>query len=91
MADENIINVQEDEGVAPAGETKAEKFKRLATYRTQKALKALSSLENLSNRASYEYTEEDVEKIFGALTAKIEKTRALFSKTEKKEEDEFKL
>ena len=43
-----------------AGESKAEKFVRLAELRMTKALKGIENLANLSNRSSYEYTDEQV-------------------------------
>lgn len=48
------------------GETKAEKFARLASSRTTRAIQAIDSLGKLSSSA-YEYTPEQIDKIFGAL------------------------
>ena len=45
-------------------ETKREKFVRLAEARTNKILKMIELLGNLSNTSSYEYTEEDVNRIY---------------------------
>ena len=53
-------------------ETKSEKFKRLATLRVSKLLKGIDILGNLSSPA-YEYTDEEVTKIFSALADKINK------------------
>lgn len=47
---------------APEGETKAQKFSRLATARVNKVLKAIKNIGNLST-SGYEYTPEQVEKI----------------------------
>lgn len=66
-------------------ETKAEKFIRLGEFRMNKALKAIESLENLANKGSYEYTSEQVERMFSALEGKVAKARDKFNtgKTEK--------
>jgi hypothetical protein len=42
-------------------------FRRLAQQRTVNALDVIRKIENLSNRANYEYTPEQIEKIFGTL------------------------
>lgn len=52
---------------APANETKAQKFRRLANYRVPKALKALAAVENLGSRSQYEMTEQQADKIIEAL------------------------
>ena len=46
------------------GETKEEKFKRLATRRTNDVLEKLRILGNLSNRANYNYADDQGPKIF---------------------------
>lgn len=52
-------------------ETKRAKFQRLAEKRMNKALESLRILGQLSNRAVYDYTEEDVDAMFGALNGVI--------------------
>ncbi|MEW6102740.1 MAG: hypothetical protein AB1630_02790 [bacterium] len=66
-------------------ETKEERFKRLASTRTNKILKAINVLGNCSNRQVYSYTERDIEKIFSAIEAKMKETRVrfIFPKEEK--------
>ena len=44
-----------------------EKFVRLATKRVNTALKALQLIGNLSNKSNYDYSQQDVQKIFRAL------------------------
>lgn len=51
----------------PANETKAGKFSRLATMRVKKAIKALTTIGGLSG-STYEYTEDQVEKIDSLIT-----------------------
>lgn len=69
-----------------ANESKADKFKRIATYRTNNALKILRSLGQLSAPA-YEYTPEQVEKIFGAIQKALDEAKEKFNKTKPKEEE----
>ena len=54
-------------------ETKREKFVRIAQSRTEKALSAIANLGGLTAKTNYEYTQEDWEKIFSALTAEMNK------------------
>ena len=44
-----------------------EKFVRLATKRVNAALKAMHLIGNLSNKSNYDYSQQDVQKIFRAL------------------------
>lgn len=48
-----------------------DKFVRLATKRVNNAIKAINLIGNLSNKSNYDYTDEDVAKIFRALQAEI--------------------
>ena len=52
-------------------ETKAEKFIRLASARTEKALNAIATLRGLTNKTNYDYTDEQWAKIFGALEGEM--------------------
>jgi hypothetical protein len=56
---------------APADESKADRFKRLATKRVGRALKAIAGIGKLGG-SSYESTEEQREKITRALTEEVE-------------------
>lgn len=58
--------------------SKRERFKKLAVYRTNEVLKKLKVLSNCSNRSAYEYTEEEVNKIFSEINRKITDTKAKF-------------
>jgi hypothetical protein len=64
-----------------AHETKAERFKRLATKRTQNVLYALRVLGNCANRGVYEYTNDDVKKIFNAIEKQVDDTKTKFKDT----------
>ncbi len=59
-------------------ETPSEKFKRLATARTNAVLEKLRILGNCSNNSVYEYTEEDIEKIFSTIEKQVKETRTVF-------------
>ena len=59
-------------------ETPAERFKRLATLRTNIVLDRLRVLGNCSNRQVYEYTKEDIEKIFSAIEKVLKETKSKF-------------
>jgi hypothetical protein len=54
------------------------KFVELASKRVSKALHDIQLIGNLSNRSNYHYTEEDVAKIFRALSAEIRASRKRF-------------
>jgi len=69
-------------------ETPRERFKRLATLRTDAVLKRLKVLGNCSNRHAYEYDEKDVEKIFSEIERKVREVKANFHFPKK---EEFKL
>jgi hypothetical protein len=69
-------------------ETKREKFKRLATNRTNDLIKRLKVLSNLANKNIYDYTKSDVEQIFNYLEKKLKETKLRF---DIHEGEEFKL
>jgi len=71
-------------------ESKHDKFKRLATPRVTNALKKIELIGNLAS-SSYEYTPEEVEKIFAALQQTLTNTRNRFSKAKREETQKFAL
>lgn len=56
---------------------KAAKFSEIAPKRVVKVLDAMDVLGNVFNRQNYTYSDEQVEKIFTALDAKVQELRAL--------------
>ena len=64
--------------------TKRERFLEIAERRTQAVLEKLRVLGNCSNRQAYEYTEADLEKIFGAIDEQIARTRARFEEKKRR-------
>ena len=65
-------------------ETPEERFKRLAISRTNAVLDKLRILGNLSNRQLYDYSEEDVEKIFSAINKQAKEIRAKFGSSKQR-------
>ena len=55
-----------------------DRFKRLATARTNSILKKLLILGNCANRSVYDYTEEDIKKIFSAIERQVAETKSKF-------------
>jgi len=70
-------------------ETPEQRFKRLASLRTNQVLDKLRILGNCSNQQVYKYTKEDIDKIFSAIEKKVKEVKAKFNQHEKKEQ--FKL
>ena len=64
---------------AVQGETKEQRFQRLATKRTQAALQKIRLISNLTS-SSYAYTPEQAAKILGALRAAVEAVEAKFNR-----------
>ena len=59
-------------------ETKNERFKRIATKRTNEILEKIRILGNCSNKSSYEYSEEEINKIFSEIDKQLRLTKAKF-------------
>ena len=67
-------------------ETKRERFVRIAEARTNKILDMIRLLGNCSSKASYEYTDEDVKKIFNTLEKELKNTKNKLLGIEAKDE-----
>lgn len=72
-------------------ENKSDKFKRLASSRTNKIIDMIDLLGNLANKSNYEYSEADVDKIFRAIESSLRNAKSKFSTTAypKKQKFEF--
>lgn len=57
---------------------KIERFKRLAAARTNEILNKLRILSNCANRSAYEYSEDDISKIFAAIEKAAKESRSKF-------------
>jgi len=60
-----------------------EKFVRLATKRVNGAIKEMNLIGNLSNKSNYDYTDEDVAKIFKALQGELNSCKKRFDMASK--------
>lgn len=59
-------------------ETKRDRFRRLATKRTNEVIKKLDILGHCANKHSYEYTSEQAKEIFLAIERKLNEVKGLF-------------
>lgn len=60
------------------GETRGQRFRRLAASRGDRLIREISLLGNLANRKNYEYTAEEVEQLFAPIEAELWEVRAMF-------------
>ncbi len=72
-------------------ETKRERFVRLAEARTNKIIDMLQLLGNCSNSSAYDYTQQDVDKIFVAIEVEVREAKKKFNKIESKKGSRFTL
>ncbi|HHT9105923.1 MAG TPA: hypothetical protein ACFYD7_08645 [Candidatus Wujingus californicus] len=59
-------------------ESRHERFKRLASKRTNEILEKIRILGNCSNKSSYEYTEEEINRIFSEIDKQLKLTKSKF-------------
>lgn len=71
-------------------ESKHDKFIRIAEARTNKIVDMVRLLGNCSNQRTYEYTREDISKIFSYIDKELKTAKMKFEETQDKEE-KFKL
>jgi len=66
-------------------ESKNSRFKRLAKQRGERVLRDIHLIGNLSNRNNYEYTDQDISKLFRTIEEEIRlsKSRFITKKTRK--------
>lgn len=67
-------------------ETRHDRFKRIASKRVNEIIEKIRILGNCSNRSSYEYSEEEISKIFLEIDKhlKLTKTKFTVGKREKR-------
>ena len=70
---------------------KRAKFIELAEKRVSRAMKDLRLIGNLSNRSAYDFSEDDVRKIFRTLQKELDIAKGRFSKGGQREDDGFKI
>ena len=66
-------------------EERREAFKRLAEQRTNAVLERLRILGNCANRQLYDYTDDEVRKVFNAVRKELRSTEAKFLNSQKPE------
>lgn len=66
-------------------ESKREAFRRLATRRTNAVIERLRILGHCANPWQYEYSEEDIKKIFKAIDTELRTVKAKFQNSSKSE------
>lgn len=72
-------------------ETKREKFIRLAEARTNKIIDMLQLLGNCSNTSAYDFSQQDVDKIFNAIEAEVREAKKKFNRVENRKNTRFTL
>lgn len=77
--------------MAEKQETKREKFVRLAEARTNKIIDMLQLLGNCSNSSAYDYTQQDVDKIFVAIESEVREAKKKFNTIDCKKNSRFTL
>ncbi len=65
-------------GADKENETPEQRFKRLATHRTNQVLDRLRVLGHCANRQNYAYSEEQVNKIFATIEKQVREIKAKF-------------
>lgn len=68
-----------------SGESKHDRFRRLATQRTNSVLHRLKILEHCANPQLYEYSNQDVSKVFRAIESELRRVKTKFTNSSKSE------
>lgn len=71
--------------MAKSSESKEEAFRRLATKRTNAVLERIRVLGHCANPQLYDYTQEDVKKIFQAIEKELRIVKVRFQNSSKSE------
>lgn len=67
-----------------AGISKRERFTKVASNRVQNVLHYLDLLKNCANKSNYEYTQEDVDKMFSEITKTLKDVKAVYANEQNK-------
>ena len=65
--------------------SKRERFTKVASNRVQNVLHYLNLLKNCANRSNYEYTQEDLDKMFGEITRVLKDVKAVYTNEQNKQ------
>jgi hypothetical protein len=60
-------------------ESRKDRFNRIASKRTNDIINKIRILGNCSNKSTYEYSKEDIDKIFNTLNQELKRTKDKFS------------
>jgi hypothetical protein len=82
IAARRVAEIVEDAG---RDETREEKFCRLGNRRVNHILHHVQTFANLANRATYSYTDEQIERIFEVIQTAIDEARGRFRSRQKPE------
>lgn len=63
---------------------KRERFTKVASNRVQNVLHYLDLLKNCANKSNYEYTQEDVDKMFSEITKVLKDVKAVYANEQNK-------
>ena len=72
-------------------ESKRASFLKLAEKRTNNTLKSLDLIANLANKYYYDYSQEQVGKIFGAIKERLNEAEDAFNNASLDTKEDFKL
>ena len=70
-------------------ETRHDRFKRIASKRVNDILNKIRILGNCSNKSTYEFTEEEINKIFSEIDKNLKATKTKFSEGKRKQRFEL--
>ena len=73
----------------PEHSVRRDRFTRLAVSRVERASEALRLIGNLSNKSNYEYTDQEVKKIFAALQSELNAAKSRFRDNSKQRKFEL--
>ena len=73
----------------PMENIKQKNFKRIAENRTEKIVDLISKLHNLSNSSFYEYTDDQIDKMFDIIQRELDKQKKEFKKKGKNKKIEL--
>lgn len=65
-------------------DTKKQNFRRISENRVSKIITMLTQLTNLSNSSFYEYTDEEIEKIFHMISTEAQKSKEFLLRANEK-------
>lgn len=68
---------------------KAERFKRVAGNRTNRIIDQIRLLGNCANKSNYEYSDEDIKKIFLAIEIELKETKLKYQRKTKNKKFEL--